>query len=167
LYSGYKNLFDFCFEENSFDLIQTDEELNFYVDLIKEMNYVSFEKPNINPELAYYDKLERIAKERKKEIVTFKGMVSSVGLFKDNVLDITIYNLHEYFTRISHFKNYDTSILFKTVSTERIDLVSWYYDDTASKTRLDDNDKKFIGMHMNMVKDDPTKNKDGIVSNIK
>jgi hypothetical protein len=91
-------------------------------------------------------------------------MVTSVGLYKDNVLDISIYNLHEYFARIAYFKNYDTTILFKTVSTENLQLTPWYSDETAKKTELDDFDKRFIDKQLSIVKDDPAKN--GIVDKI-
>lgn len=165
LYEGYSGLFDLCFEnKGSFDLITTDEDLNFYTNLIKEMNCLEFEKPIINPELAYFNKLEQIAKERKGEVITFKSMVTSVGLYKDNVLDISIYNLHEYFARITYFKNYDTTILIQTVNTEKMNLTPWYCDGTVKKTELDNLDKNFIDKHLIMVKNDPTK--DGIIETI-
>lgn len=165
LYDGYSNLFNFCFEDKgSFDLIETDDELSFYIKLIKEMNHIEFEKPSPNPELEYFNKLERIAKERKGEIITFKSLVMNVGLYKENVLDITIYSLHEYFNTIVNNKNYHTGTLFKTVSTEKMQITPWYADLTIKKTELDESDKQFIGQHLHMVKDNPVKK--GIVSNI-
>lgn len=165
LYEGYVQLFNLCFEnEGTFDLINLDEDLNFYINLIKEMNCLEFEKPVTNPEIAYFNKLEQIAKERKGEVVTFKSMVTSVGLYKDNVLDISIYNLHEYFARISYFKNYDTTILFQTVSAEKMNLTPWYSDGTIKKTELDNHDKDFIKKHLYMVQDNPDKK--GIIDKI-
>jgi len=167
LYDGYTQLFDFCFDNKGcFDLIQTDEELNFYIDLIKEMNCIQFEKENPNPELAYYDKLSRIAKERKGEVITFKSLVMNVGLYKDNVLDISIYNLHEYFNTIATNKNYDTTTLYQTVSTEALQIIPWYADISAKKTQLSESDRQFINRHLSLVKDDPIKNKDKIVKPI-
>lgn len=164
LYEGYIGLFNFCFEDKgTFDLIQTDEELEFYVNLIKEMNCIEFEKVSNNPELAYYDKLARIARERKGEVITFKSMVTNVGLHKDNVLDISIYSLHEYFNAIATNKNYDTATLFQTVSTEQLQITPWYADNTAKKTQLDENDRQFVGKHLNMVKDDPKQSQNTIV----
>jgi len=156
LYEGYSNLLDFCFEDKGcFDLVETDEELTFYINLIKEMNCIIFEKPCLNPELEYFNKLERIAKERKGEVITFKSMTMNVGLYKDNVLDISIYNLHEYFNTIANNKNYDTGTLFQTVSTEKMQITPWYADLSIKKTELDEVDKKFIGQHLHMVKDNP------------
>lgn len=175
LYDGYKALFDFCFETNKspeenigvFDLIKSDDELKFYVDLIKEMNCIEFEKENPNPELAYYDKLARLAKERKGDILTFKSMVTNVGLWMGkDVLDISIYSLHEYFNTLATNKNYDTSTLFKTASTEPIEIIPWYSDSTAKKSQLSEIDKTYIGKHLAMVKDDPSKNKNGIIKPI-
>lgn len=167
LYNNYTDLFNLCFEnKGSFDLIQTDEELEFYVNLIKEMNKIEFEKPNPNPELAYYDKLKRLAMERKGEVVTFKSMVMNVGLRKDNVLDISIYNLYEYFNSLATNKNFDTTVLYQTVSTEKLPLTPWYADTTAKRSELDESDKQFISKHMGMVRNDPSKNKNGVVKNI-
>jgi len=165
LLEGYNNLFDFCFiNKGSFDLVKTDEELDFYVKLIKDMNNIAFEKPCLNPELEYFNKLEQIAKERKGEVITFKSMVMNVGLYKDNVLDISIYSLHEYFTTISNNKNYNTGTLYQTVSAEKMKITPWYADLSVEKTKLDETDKKFIGSHLNMVKDNPEQK--GIISNI-
>lgn len=168
LYDGYTSLFDFCSENKGcFDLIESDEELKFYVDLIKEMNCIEFEKENPNPELAYYDRLERIAREKKGEVITFKSMITNVGLWMGrDVLDISIYSLHEYFNAIATNKNYDTAILYQTVSTEQLQIVPWYADMTIKKTQLSENDKAYIGRHLAMVKDDPIKNKSGIIKDI-
>lgn len=167
LYDAYVDLFDFCFEnKNSFDLIETDEDFNFYVGLIKEMNHLDFQKPSGNAELDYYDKLKRISQEKKGEIITFKSMVLNVGLYKDNVLDISIYNLYEYFNTISTNISYKTSTLYQTVSTEQLKIIPWYADMTINKTKLDEKDKEFINKHLMMVKNDPSKNKNGIVKNI-
>ena len=167
LYDGYINLFNFCFEnKNAFDLIETDEELNFYVDLIKEMNHISFEKPSGNAELDYYDKLKRISQERKGEIVTFKSMVMNVGLYKNDVFDLPIYCLYEYFSTIETNKNYKTSTLYQTVSIEQLKILPWYADISINKTTLNDKDKEFINKHLRIVKNDPSKNQNSTVKQI-
>lgn len=151
LYNSYKELFQLVFMDDVFDKIQSDEELKGYLELIKEMNCIHYEKPNPNPEIEYYNKLERIMKERSGEVITLKSMITSVGLYT-NPFELTIYQLHAWFERISMFKTYNTTTLFKTVDS-KMNIIPWYKDEDAKKnnTSLSDSDKEFINNHMGML----------------
>ena len=157
-YKIYKDMFEFFFHEDVFDKIQNQEQFEQCIQLIKNINCINTrEKKSINPEIAYFDKLEQISKEKKGEIVTMKSMVANVGLYRHDVLNMSIYQLHSYFDAINVNKNFDAGNLFKTVSSERIEVKPWYFDPNIEQTQLDNEDKKFIQGHLLMVKDNPEK----------
>ena len=139
-----------------FDRIKNTKELDEYCNLIKEMNCIKNEKPSNNPELDYYDKMAQILKEQKGEIITFKSMITSVGLYREDVLNLSIYNLHEYFNRIQCFETYHTGTLFSTIPCEKPYKITtyWFTDTNAKKTKLNEEDKKMIGNHMGMVQEE-------------
>lgn len=148
-----------------FDRIQSDKELKEYSDLIKVMNCIKDKESEIvNEELDYFDKMARILKEQKGEVITFKSVCLNVGLYKDNILDISVYNLYAYFDAISNNKNYDTGTLFQTVSTKPMNVKPWYTDSSIKKTKLDEKDKARLEKGMSMVQEDHSK--DGITTQI-
>jgi hypothetical protein len=126
LYNVYKQLFILCFKEDVFDKITTDEEFDMYRNLIRKMNCISHEERNPNPEIQYFNDLKKIYNKRKGEPLTFESMITSVWVeAKKDPFDLTIYQLHALFNRITQMKNYDTTILYSTVSSEvKVDL--WY-----------------------------------------
>jgi hypothetical protein len=136
-----------------FDRIQIPKEFDEYCKLIKEMNCIKIEKSATDSELAYYDKLTQIIKEKKGEIITLKSMITSVGLYRQDVLEMSIYDLHEYFNRISCFKNFDSSIIFSTIPSEKPYKITsyWFTDTQTKKTKLTDEDKEMLNSHMGMV----------------
>ena len=150
IYEHFKDLFILVFQEDVFDKITTDEELNSYRNLIIEMNCINYEKPNPNPEIEYYNKLEKIMRERKGEVVTLKAMITSVGLYM-NPFELTIYQLYAYFNRIGVDKSHTTTTLFRTVN-DKIDIIPWYKDiDHKPDINLSDEDKGFIDSHLTMI----------------
>ena len=128
IYIQYKKLFEFCFKEDVFDNIKTDEELESYVKLIKEVNDIQYEKPNPNPDIARFDRLKRMMQEAKGESISFEAMYSSVLLSSGiHPNKMTIYQFNKAFDRIGHFKNYDTTTLFKTVDASgKQKIEPWY-----------------------------------------
>lgn len=128
LYDGQKKLFEFLFREDVFDNIRSDDELKMYRRKIIEMNNITYEKPNPNPELARLDELKSKLAEMKGENITFEAMYTSVLLSCSiNINDLTLYQLNKAFDRIVHFKNYETTTLFKTVDTSgKMDISPWY-----------------------------------------
>ncbi len=126
IYNHYKKLFKMCFRDDVFDLIQNHEEFEYYRDLIREFNGVEYEKPNPNPEIRKFDNYKRLLAARKGDIITFKGMYTSVlvatGMSPNN---LTLYQFHEVFDRIGHFKNFDVTMLYRLLDSE-MEIQSWY-----------------------------------------
>lgn len=126
LYQGYKQLFKFCFKEDVFDQIESDDEFEFYRALIRKINFISFDLPNQNPEIERFNNLKKLYTQKNHDGVTFEAMYSSVWVATGNKpANLTIYELHMLFNRICMFKNYETSILFKTVTNE-VTIDAWY-----------------------------------------
>ncbi len=128
LYQQYKELFTFCFREDVFDNIQDSEELKHYIEIIKGLNDIKYNKPNPDPEMARFDEMERQLQEAKGEVVTFEAMYTS-NLITSGIHpnEMTVYQFNKAFDRIGQFKNYETSTLFKTVDIEnKIDIEFWY-----------------------------------------
>lgn len=119
LYKGYKELFQFCFSNDVFDLIQSDEEFNYYIDLIKKMNYLHYAKPNPNPEIEKFNRFKKYLQKKKGEEITFESVYTSVGLFMGCDPDeMSIYKMYAYFNRIGQFKNHETTTLYSTVAKD-------------------------------------------------
>lgn len=144
LYLIYKKIFHFFFREDVFDLVESDEELNYYLNLIKEMNCLHYEKPSKDPEIAKFDMYDKIYREKKGLTVTFEAMVTSVELIShQNALEMTIYKLNALFNRIMAFENYRASLLFSTVAPN-VQIENWFkhidvnYNNKNNKTLLSD-----------------------------
>lgn len=144
LYLVYKKMFHFFFKEDVFDLVESDEELEYYLNLMKEMNCLHYEKPSKDPEIAKFDMYDRIYREKKGLVVTFEAMVTSVELMShQDALEMTIYKLNALFNRIMAFENYRTSVLFATVAPD-VQIENWFkhidvnYNNKNNKTLLGD-----------------------------
>lgn len=135
----YVELIKFCTKCNNdivFELIETDDEFQEYISLIREMNGIPYEATSPNPEVERRNKLARKLESLRNENIDFESMFTSVciGLKKlpSEVNEISLYAFYKLFGRVGQFKNYDTSILFATVSAEaKID--PWYKSDVTSK----------------------------------
>jgi len=152
LLQAFTDLFNFIFYEDVFHKIKTDQELTYYLDLIKKMNHIEYHKPNPNPEIEYYNKLERMMQEQKGEVLTLKAMITSAWLYT-NPFELTIYQLYALFDRISNFKTFDMTTLFASHGSGS-DINSWYKDVDLSKknkTALSEEDKSFANSHMTMI----------------
>ena len=134
--------------------IKSDEELESVLDLFKEMNCIRIEKENPNPELAAMDKLKQKMEEAKGEGITYEAMYTSIWVQTGiNPENMTVYQFHKLFDRISQFKKYDTSTLFATVASEKSKhkIESWYKDNTDKENESQDKEiseeryKKMIG----------------------
>lgn len=145
LYNKYKKLFIICFKKDVFDLIQTNEEFEYYINLIKNRNCIKYEKPNPNPEIEKFNKMKKEHEEKKNGKITFESIYTSVcvGLHKlpEEIDRLTVYQFYSIFSRIGQFKSFDISALFATVGGGEIP--NWYADinmfnDNKKKTTLED-----------------------------
>jgi len=126
LYEQYKALFSFCFRKDVFDMIQDNEEFDYFINLIIDFNDLSREKVSHNPELARFDRLKQKLNELKGESITFEAMYTSVLLSSNtHPNEMTLYQFNKAFDRIMQYKDNDTTTLFATVS-DKVDIVPWY-----------------------------------------
>lgn len=137
---AYIELFKLCFGEDVFYLVTTDEELEYYRDLIKEMNCLTYEKKNPNPEIEYFNELKRLMNQQKGSGITFKSIYTSVWLkTHERPSNMYIYEMYALFDRIMHFKNHDMTVLYSSVSSE-VKVEPWY------KSTDEDNKKELTSL---------------------
>jgi hypothetical protein len=126
LYDMYKEMMIFIFNEDIIPFIKDDSQLNLIRTLVREMNCITHEEKNPNPEIQYYNDLKKLYNERKGNTITFEAMFSSVmmecGLFTN---ELTIYQLHAMFNRIQQVKQYDRTVLYSSVS-DKVTVEPWY-----------------------------------------
>ncbi len=126
LYQKMREMFEFCFKEDVFHKITSQEEFDSYRGLIMDINCITHEKPNPNPEIERFNQMKRLLQQHKGDDVTFDSMYTSVGLALGKDPDnMTMYKFYKYFERLMQFKNYDTSVLFATVS-DKVKVEPWY-----------------------------------------
>lgn len=136
LYNTFVKMFEFCFKEDVFHRIADNDEFEMYRDMILEINNFPIEKPNPNPEIERFNQLRRLVQKSKGESVTFEAMYTSVGLaFGKDPDDMTLYKFYKYFDRLSQFKNYDTTTLFATVSSD-VKIEPWFKSFEEKKNEM-------------------------------
>jgi hypothetical protein len=106
LYESYKNLFTLCFKKDIFDKIQTDKQLQYYTDLLIEINNINITKENPNPEIEWFNKLERM-KNKETTSLQFKHIYTSVWAYTGQkpADNMTLYAFFSLFKQIAQFKN--------------------------------------------------------------
>lgn len=126
LYSQYKQLFELCFKKDTFDLVESDKDLEYYIDLIKDINNIKLEKPNPNPEIERRNKLKKMLQEQKGETVSFESMFTSIeAITGRDPSKMTVYRFYKVFDRIGQIKDYDTSTMHAMVS-DKAKIEPWY-----------------------------------------
>ena len=159
LYNQYRDMFILCFKDDVFHKIETNEEFEYYIDLIKNFNDIKHEKENPNPEIARMDELKRRLQEARGELVTFEAMFTSTLLSSSiNPKDMTLYQFNKAFDRIGYFKSYNTSTLFATVSGDA-EITPWY-----STTKSEDKQTTITQEQLNRAK--TQSNKGGLQENL-
>lgn len=125
LYEMYKAFFRLCFKDDVFDKITNDDELLFYKQLIFDMNVVRYIPKNPNPEIEKFNEYKR--KMASSINVSFESIVSSVMLYyHGDVNELTVYQLHALFARISQFKNYEIMSIARLFSSEVGNIPMWF-----------------------------------------
>jgi hypothetical protein len=108
----------------------TDENFADFRSLILSMNCQKEEVISANPEIqAAIERSKRVKalESGKLEFADISSsiVVSSGGINYRDLADMTIYQFYMTYHRIAQFKNYDTSTLFATVSSEKSNIESW------------------------------------------
>lgn len=129
LRDAYIRLFRKVFnDENIIEKITIDN-IEQYRSLILKMQCIKEEIVNPNPEIQKAIERSRRVKAQDAEKLTFSDMVTSTvvgtGIDYELINEWSIYRLYMTFHRISKFKNYDTSTLFATVSSEKVKIEGW------------------------------------------
>jgi hypothetical protein len=129
LQNSYYKLFNKVFN-SEYALSHIDEKsFDYYRKLVITMNCMKEERINPNPEIQKAIERSKRVKSLDGEKTEFADIVTSVvgfnGLSYQDINEFTIYQLYMTYYRIAQFKNYDTTTLFSTVSTEKIKIDSW------------------------------------------
>lgn len=128
LKQSYFRLFDKVFNSEDIFLQITTETFDYYRKLVMTMNCMKEEIINPNPEIQKAIERSKRVKQLEGEKTEFADIVTSCvvnGLSYQNINEFTIYQMYMTYYRIAQFKNYDTTTLFSTVSTEKIKIDSW------------------------------------------
>lgn len=127
IYANLQELFFLCFQENVFKNITTDEQFEYYKNLIRDMNCINYEKKNPNPEIQRFIDYRKLYDKQKMNCeVSLESMVTSVWLaISSDVMELTIYQMYALFNRLTQFKNYDTTVLYSSVSGD-VKIDPWY-----------------------------------------
>lgn len=126
---SYYRLFVKLFGTEESTHLVNGENFNSIRSLIMKMNFQKEEIINPNPEIQRAIERSRRVKSQDGDKLTFADIVSSVvgfnGLSYNDINEFTIYQLYMTYHRIAQIKNYDTSTLFATVSSDKIKIDSW------------------------------------------
>lgn len=122
IYQPFKEMFQYFFDnENAFDMIENEKELIYYQDLIIKINAIGAKRKSKHAEMQRWQKMREFLQPK----VTLEDIYTSVGMYRQDIDDMTLYKLNAYFNRISKFMNYYSSVLFATV-TNKVKIEGWY-----------------------------------------
>ncbi|MEI2464993.1 hypothetical protein [Niallia taxi] len=129
LTNAYVRLFQKVFNDENILQKITKDNIEHYRCLILKMQCIKEEIVNPNPEIQRAIERSRRVKAQEAEKLTFSDMVTSTvigsGIDYELINEWSIYRLYMTFHRISKFKNYETSTLFATVSSEKVKIENW------------------------------------------
>ncbi|MCF7618662.1 hypothetical protein [Bacillus sonorensis] len=119
---AYSEVFQKVFQnEDIFKLIDRDNFISIRK-LIIEMHCLKEEKISPNPEVQRRIEQSKRLKRQEQELLEVYDMISSIMAFTGvpykEIAEMTMYQMYMTFYRIDRIKDYDTSILFATVSPE-------------------------------------------------
>lgn len=126
----YEELFARVFkDEDALYKIKSHDEFNAHRNLIMRMNCIREEKINPNPEIQKWIEKSKRFKQQEGDKITNGDMIASIAMFSGvtykEIAEMTIYQMYMSFNSIGNFKNYDTTTLYSTVSSEKIKIHSW------------------------------------------
>lgn len=128
LRQSYFKLFDKVFNSEDVFFQITLDKFDYYRKLVMTMNCMKEEIINPNPEIQKAIERSKRVKRMESDNTEFADIVTSCSLYGlpyEKINEYTIYQLYMTYYRIAQFKNYDTTTLFSTVSTEKIKIDSW------------------------------------------
>lgn len=129
---SYQKIFAKVFRDENILYAINKNNFETYRKLIMNMNAQIEEEVNPNPEIqAAIERSKRVKSSKNNSKQTFASMLSSIvahGTSYKEALELTIYQFYSQFRRIALIKDYETSILFATVSGETDKIPNWSED---------------------------------------
>lgn len=126
LYQQARELFELVFKEDVFHKINNEDEFQDYLEIIRKVNAIEFEKPNPNPAIERRNELKRLLKSKKGDNITYEAIITSVQVATGlDVFNLTIYQLNKIFSRIVSFKNHDLTKLYSMMDGE-VKVENWF-----------------------------------------
>lgn len=158
LKQSYYNVFMKAFGRESTVSLIGEDNFDIYRDLVMKMNCVTEEEYNPNPEIQKHIERSKRVKSMDQEKLTFEAMCTSIvaqsGVNYKDILEWTIYEFYATFYRTGQMKMYDTSTLFATVSSEKINIENWSkHIDMFEKEKHFITEKEFKSKTAKVVKD--------------
>jgi len=114
-----------------YKITKNDKKWNEFRKYILSFNGIIFKDESGDSEIQRFNNLSNALKESKGDSINFESMFTSIMAFTggcqpDIINNYTLYQFHAVFNRIMCGKNYDTSVLFKTVDSKgSIKITSW------------------------------------------
>lgn len=127
--TAYSKIFSKVFNDESILPKFNEDNFCYYRKLVMRMNGIKEEEINPNPEIQEWVEKSKRVKSQNQDEIHFSDIISSVVVYAgrsyEEVRNWSLLQLYHSFHRIGYFKNYDTSTLFSTVSSDKIDIKSW------------------------------------------
>lgn len=131
----YESSFKYLFNDDVLFKINSPQEYDEIILLIKWVHGLPVEMENPNPVIARLDKVKK-QMNSSGETIEFDTMYSSVWIhIGEEPCSITLYQFKELFYRVSMIKSYDTTTLFKTVDSKGDIKVQNWYDNRVKDTK--------------------------------
>lgn len=125
LYLENKRMFEFFFKDDVFDNIKTSKEYEYYLELIRDVNCIDYEKANPNPNIERRNIVRRLMKKSDGEAIDFESMVTSIEVETGlDAFNMSVYRFNKIFERIGQFKEYEMTKLYRLFSSE-VKISSW------------------------------------------
>lgn len=126
----YIKIFSLVLENKEYinEIFKSEEDFLSIRKLVLDMQMIQEEEVSENPEIQEYIDASKEQKSMNAEKQTFSDIVSSIvvgaGIPFDVIGNMTVLQVYATYYRIAQFRNYDTSTLFATVSSE-VSIDAW------------------------------------------
>ncbi len=124
------------------NITKSDKSWDKFRKFILAFNGIVTKDESGDAEIQRFNNLSNAMKEAKGDTINFESTYTTIMAFSgydiDKINNLTLYQFNTLFHRIMAFKNYDTSVLFKTVDSKgSIKITSWA---SPKEDKLKDNE---------------------------
>lgn len=156
LLTAYEKVFKLVIgEDDIVERILSNEELFMeYRALIMDMNMLTEEEVNPNPEIQEYIEAGREVKQLDAEKQSYSDIISSIvvgiGVEYSSIADWSVFQVYATYYRLGAFKNSDVSALFATVS-DKVKYENWQkhidlFENEKSGMKMSEFNKQYGGL---------------------